>query len=332
MKLVYSHQSALELLRYRRSFGLEAVAPARLRTLEDCASSQEEMSKFGVPEPLNRSEVVHVMVPSRERQFHSKTHICHVWRSDPLSGSFYEVGDRTYAATPELLFVQMANQLDLLDLVLLGMELCGTYTHLLVDKMRFVNCPAATTHDKLEAFAKRAKGMRGATTALRALRWVIDKSNSPGETSLTLYLYLPVRLGGYGMPVPDMNPKTPLGKRASRFLGQDDIRCDLHWPTQRVVLEYASSQEHLKPSRAARDAERSNTLGYKKLKLITATPKMIARPPECDAMVKQLASALGKRPSPDAFLLSKMRRDLRLRLFPWLEEPREPEYGMFDLP
>ena len=332
MKLVYSHQSALELLRYRRSFGLEAVSPARIRTLNDCAASQKEMSKFPVPEPLNRSEVVHVLVPSRERQFHSKTHICHVWRPDPLPGSFYEVGKRTYAATPELLFVQLANQLDFLDLVLLGMELCGTYTHLLVDNLRFENCPAATTRDRLETYAKRAKGMRGATAALRALKWMVDKSNSPGETSLVLYLYMPPRLGGYGMPMPDMNLKTPLGKRASRFLGQDDIRCDLHWPKQRVVLEYASSQEHLKPGQAARDAERSNTLGYKKLQLITATPKMIARPAECDAMVRQLASALKKRPAPDAFLLSRVRRDLRIRLFPWLRESRMPEDDMSDLP
>ena len=332
MKLVLSHDSALEVLRYRRRFGLESVTPSRIRMLDDCACSQKEVGQFPLPEPLNRSDVLHVLAPSQNRRQRSSTHVCHVWRPDPPTGSFFEVGKRVYCSTPELLFVQMANQLPFFDLVLLGMELCGTYTRLLVDDFGFENCPAATTCEKIEAFAKRMQGMRGATAAQHALKWVVNGSNSPGETALALYLYLPPRLGGYGMPKPDMNPETPLGKRASSFLGQDNIRCDLHWPKQHVVLEYASSQEHLRPRQAARDAERSNTLGYKKLKLITATPKMIARPTDCDSMVRQLASALKKRPAPDAFLLSKVRRDLRLRLFPWLQESRMPEYDMFDLP
>ena len=319
MKLVFCHESGLEWLRHRRSLGLETPKRARITTLSDCACSQKELSRFPLPEPLNRSDRLHIIAPNQNRQMRSSTHVCHVWNDKPPLGSLIKVNNGVFVPSPELLFVQMATHLDFIDLILLGMELCGTYTMMGKNERSFVNCPAATTKAQLIAYVNRASGMHGRNIANKALRWVIAGSNSPAESSLALFLTLSPRLGGYGMPQPSLNPKKQLGARATQLYGYDKMRCDLHWTKQHVVVEYSSSQEHLNPRSAAVDAKRANTLGYKRTTLLTVTPQMISHPTEFDAFVKQLAKALRKRPSRQAFVLSSTRRDLREQLFPWLK-------------
>ena len=248
----------------------------------------------------------------------SKVHKCHVLTGNIPQGAFWRIGDNVYAASPELLFVEMATRLPFIDLILLGLELCGTYTLRADGAFGFENCPAATTRKQLASFTERAKGMRGATTARSALRWVIDGAHSPMESALMLFLCLPVRLGGYAFPFPDLNPEVKLGIRAAHMLGQDDIRCDLHWLKKHVVVEYNSTDVHLNPHTAAKDALRSNTLQYKDHTVISVTPYMIANHVQFDGVARQLGKALGVRIDSRKLLYSKARRELRVQLFPWL--------------
>ena len=147
----------------------------------------------------------------------------------------------------------------------------------------------------------------------------MDNSNSPAETALVLFLCLPVRLGGYGFEYPNMNPTTPLGKRASNMLGHPTMRCDLHWVDQGVVVEYDSDQEHLSSQSASKDATRRNVLGYKGTSTITVRRPMISAPNAFDGVARQLARALGRRLRPRDMEFTSARRDLRFELFPWLQ-------------
>ena len=318
MKLVLSHETALSHLRAHRERGRDRLAPARIRTLEDCACSLREIETFSLPFLVDNEHTLHVLVPSLAKEQRSKTHTCHVLTGSIPSGAFWRIGNSVYVASPELLFVEMASKLSLIELVLFGLELCGTYTLRSDGQIGFCNCPAATTKQLLSSFVKRAKGMRGAAKASQALRWVVDGSNSPMESSLMLYLCLPVRLGGYAFRLPDLNPTTQLGKKASMVLDYESIRCDLHWIKERVAVEYNSTQEHLNPRAAAKDARRANTLGYTDINLITVTPHMIVDHTQFDGVAKQLGKALGVRMDSRKLLYSKARRELRALLFPWL--------------
>lgn len=318
MKLVLCYETALSHLRAHRERGRERLEPSRIYTLNDCACSLRQIESFNLPFLVDNEHTIHVLVPSREKKHKStKVHTCHVMTGDIPRGAFCKIGAGVYVASAELLFVEMASKLSLIELILFGLELCGTYTRH-SNGSGFENCPVATTRNRLRSFAEHAKGMRGAAIALRALRWVIDGSNSPMESALMLFLCLPVRLGGYAFPFPNLNPSMNLGKKASRMLDYDFMRCDLHWVKKHVAIEYNSSQEHLTPRATAQDARRANTLRYKDIDLITVTPQMIADHVQFDGVAKQLAKALGVRIDSRKLLYSKVRRELRDQLFPWL--------------
>ena len=231
---------------------------------------------------------------------------------------FSKIDENAYITSPEMTFVQMATRLSMLELIVLGMELCGTYAKDPYSE-RLDERPAVTSKERLLAFCDRASGVRGVAAAKKALHWVLDGSNSPAETALVLYLCLPVRLGGYGFEHPDMNPTTPLGQRSSSMLGFGSMRCDLHWVDAHVVVEYDSDQEHLTSQSASRDALRRNVLGYNDVTVITVRKPMIGVASAFDDVAKQLARALGRRLRPRDLEQTAARSELRMTLFPWLK-------------
>ena len=95
--------------------------------------------------------------------------------------SFVDAGEGFLMSTPEFCFLQMANRLSLARLIMLGYELCGTYV--LVDKGPAPRRDAPlTTVAKLRTFVEGASNARGRKKALRALRYVLDRSASPMES------------------------------------------------------------------------------------------------------------------------------------------------------
>ena len=316
MKLILCYTSALDFIRANR-WRRGKLPVAQISTLADCASSLSEVQHITIPAFDQTEKQLEVLVPSAARACKSEEHICRVLKAPPIHGAFCRIAKNAFVTSPEMTFVQMATRISFLDLIKLGMELCGTYAPCPFAD-RFDERPAVTTKARLESFCKRAQGARGSATALRALRWVVDNSNSPAETALVLYLCLSVRLGGYGFEYPDMNPVTPLGKRASNMLGHPTMRCDLHWVEKSVVVEYDSDQEHLSSQSASRDAARRNVLGYKDATTITVRKPMIVDPKAFNDVVRQIARALGRRLRPRDMEFTTARRNLRFELFPWL--------------
>jgi len=97
--------------------------------------------------------------------------------------SFVDAGEGFLMSTPEFCFLQMANRLTLARLIMLGYELCGTYV--LVDKGPAPRRDAPlTTVAKLRTFIEGTSNARGRKKALRALRYVLDRSASPMESAL----------------------------------------------------------------------------------------------------------------------------------------------------
>lgn len=318
MKLIICHASALDFIRaFRWRRGMLPVA--HIRSLADCASSLSEVSRITMPAFEQTTSRLEVLVGDESKAQRSKEHVCRVLKTPLISGMFCRIDENAYVTSPEMTFVQMANRMTFIELIMLGIELCSTYAPSPYTK-RFEERPAVTSRNRLISFCNRAvkEHMRGATTALKALRWVVDGSNSPAETALFMLLCLPVRLGGYGFAQPNMNPVTPLGKRASNMLGYNSMRCDLHWVDERVVVEYDSDQEHLSSQSASQDAKRRNVLGFEDITVITVRKPMIAAPNAFNDVARQLAKALGRQLRHRDLELTKARSDLRVELFPWL--------------
>ena len=140
---------------------------------------------------------------------------------------------------------------------------------------------------------------RGAK-ARQALRLALAPSRSPLETKASLLLTLPSRLGGYGLPRPEVNcvimPRAedvPLSQFAK-------YEVDICWPSRKTVVEVDSYQYHSTADQLDRDAKKRNSLKSMGWKVSTVTAGQLSGD-ALEVLVRQLARDLGVRghsPSP----------------------------------
>ena len=290
--------SALEYYRANRTpSDTYDNAPEHLR-LDDAAYSISDLefvclTGLLLPDP-SKDNPFHVLIPlkchrGRSPRFH--TTIC--GKALP-EGSFVEGNADACISSPEFLFVQMARELSFVELVELGMELCGTYRLACASYDTRYDFAPLTTPDKMKDYIDRAVGLPGVKQARLALKHVLPNSASPMETVLYLLLCLPRRLGGYAFPQPILNKKVDITTSGKRFTLRNSSRPDLCWEKKKLDLEYqGSSHEELEAR--AEDSMRRKALeksGYTVYELTYAEVKdeNLFR-----ANVRALAKKLGVR-------------------------------------
>lgn len=197
-------------------------------------------------------------------------------------------------STPEFCFLQMANRLSLARLIMLGYELCGTYV--LVDKGPAPRRDAPlTTVAKLRTFIEGTSNARGRKKALRALRYVLDRSASPMESALAMLLCLPYGLGGYGLPEPRLNYRVDVPPSFRAMADRKHCVCDLCWPESKLAAEYDSELHHVDPERRESDARRRSTLITLGFTVVTVSKGQVMDSGAFNRLAHQLAKRLGKR-------------------------------------
>jgi len=216
------------------------------------------------------------------------------------------IGDGLLVASPELCFFQMASKLSFVKLIELGYELCGTYSFILPEDVSAdeeieasretaYNLVQLTNKKKLTAFVAQMPGKHGKKKATRALKYIIDGSGSPMETILAILLVLPINLGGYGFPLPEMNrrinPKAAMRKGASKQY----YKCDLCWKDFNVAVEYDSYLYHSDSTGIAGDSIKRGDLALSGIDVITVTNRQINSVGEFGKVAKQIASKLGRQ-------------------------------------
>lgn len=250
----------------------------------------------------------------------------HVFSNPFPEGCFAKVDEGLYVSTPEHCFYQLASELPLIKAVELGFELCGAYTlpnakaakeNASSHDKGFQNRPPLTTRRELLAFNSKMAGLPGQKQALRPLAYILDGSESPMETILTMLLVLPCKLGGYGLPEPELNSKIrPMGL-ARQSASKSSYRCDLFWPEEYVVVEYDSDMFHTGSERISQDARKRNTLTTISLCVITVTSRQVFNVFEFEKVAKMLAINLGVRlRHKECLIFPEARRDLREFLLP----------------
>ena len=127
MAAFLAYESALAVLRSHAATSGMPMRHARVFRLPD-TSREVSSSLGGCPPEATFSGRLHVLVSSPQSRSKRASCTSHVWSQPLVTGSFVNLGDDVYVSTPEFLFLQMASTSSLPQLVMLGYELCGTYT------------------------------------------------------------------------------------------------------------------------------------------------------------------------------------------------------------
>ncbi len=294
MTLILSHTSALEFWRAAESATLSHAdhAAKDADTGKPTAAQVNGLRQWG---SSFLSDPVHLLVDlagSRCRGIHSS---CHLHSSRLPPDSFVRVDDDVIVCRPELCFVQMATKMSFPQLLELGFELCGTYNLPSEGSKKAFQRNPLTSVESLSLFIDVIDGLRGTVDARRALPYIVEGSASPRETILTLLLCLPLRLGGCGLPQPELNHQVFLDEIARRATGKKSLRCDLYWPAARLAVEYDSDLHHTGGDRIADDATRRAVLANMGIGVVTVTRRQVTARSEFALVVQLLARHLGKR-------------------------------------
>lgn len=291
MTLCLCHKSSVECLRMLgpAACRLSSASISKLKGFPPKASEIEAFATTGLNWPL------HLLVLSAYARRQLKNAVCHVHSASIPSGSIMQVESDVFVTSPEWCFVQMAEMLSFPQLVLLGFELCGTYSLPVQASGDFMKRDVLTSIVKLKCFIESIEGARGLKLAKQALRHVVPDSASPMETITTLLLCLPVRLGGYGLPTPVLNHRIDIGRSARRVSSKGFYVCDLYWPSARLCVEYDSDRFHCGSVRIASDANRRNALSYLGITVVTMTRAQVLNCDGMDRTAHAIAKQLGWR-------------------------------------
>lgn len=264
---------------------------------------------MGVSQPL------HVAVRYEGKRTRTSQVVYHSLRREPPERGFLKAAKGIYYANPEYCFLQMAGLLPLAKLVELGFELCGTYVR--DERSQGITAygvDAVTSPLRLSNFLKANAGRSHVRLALRALRYVQGRSNSPMETILAMLLCLPRSMGGYGLPAPCLNEKVPVrlsnGRIAERY-------CDLYWKTLRLAFEYDSDEFHRAGEKWRRDSGRRAELGAEDIEVVSVARSQVEDARELEKLALLVCRRASLRRDRKRFTYVSARGGLRRQLMPW---------------
>lgn len=292
MSIFIGHQSALEYWRVHDRDPFSPKSQAKPRT---GAPIFRELNAGLIESYGIKNLPLHFEVAGKESWRKGKHIHAHIWTGPDRS--FMRIGPELYVSTPEACFLQMAKELELTELIELGYELCGTYSrdpHHAEQPLLKRN--SRTNPAQIRTYLDRCNHIAGVKRAKRAARYVSSSAASPMEAKLVMLLCLPAKLGGYGLPFPEINVPVhsvlPQDKNASIH---PNYRCDLLWKGPRLALEYDSDAWHASSEKLNRDSLRRGRLEALDIHVISVTKRQVYDPIEFDKLAKTVAASLEKR-------------------------------------
>lgn len=240
-------------------------------------------------------EPIDVLVGRKCDVRHSKGISYSVFSGSLPSQSVCRLDSDMYVTSPKFTFVRLARRMAQIQLIRLGYEMAGSFASNHLDFRGFSKCPAMFSIKELTSFLDHAKGVQGSGPARQAAKHMLDNAASPMEAELAMILTLPRRLGGYGLPKPELNYRLNLGTANGFVLSRTSIIVDLAWPERKLVLEYDSDQFHTGSEKIAADSERRNDIELLGYDVQTVTNKEISSIGKTDKIAKTVASKLGVR-------------------------------------
>ncbi len=192
-----------------------------------------------------------------------------------------------HIASPELLFLELARELDIHHLIFLGLQMCSHPPG--------KPSKAITSKRKLSSFIEKVSGHNGLPKAERAVKYIMDGSASIMESITFMILTLPNALGGYGLKGACFNYKILLKHETNRPHNQRYRFLDLYYPKSKQSVEYDSFKHHNSPQAQAKDLIREIELERNKVDVLRFSTYQLYNESECEKFALNLASRLGKR-------------------------------------
>lgn len=293
----------------------------RLRVSLGCGLALSWMARNGLP--VDRDSVdpydglIRLLLPAHaaaRREPNLALHYC----SWPLpAGSLLRVqpglgfGPEAFVTSPALTLRILSRRESVVRTLLEVLCLCGTYALGDDDHLPcFYDVRAATTPQELEHGLEamdeleRSLGVRGGygiRRCRRASSYAMPNVGSPMEANVFAMLCLPVRLGGFGLPLPEPNGVIELNGEARAVLGSRTMRVDHLWRKAGVGLEYESDEWHVdgvSEKRVLRDKRRLLAARMMGVELLPLTRDVAMSPWKFTAFANNLARRLGKRIRP----------------------------------
>jgi hypothetical protein len=193
----------------------------------------------------------------------------------------------TKVASPELVFLQLANRLSIHRLILLGLQLCSHPPGR--------PSKAITTKHKIQNFIKKTQGHRGYKKASRAVKYVENGSASIMESLTFMILTLPHFLGGFSLGKPTFNYEIKLSSEGGERLRQRRCFVDLYYKEAKLAVEYDSFAFHNRPADHGKDAIRSGILARQGIEILSLNTIQLYEEEACEDFAYNLASRIGER-------------------------------------
>lgn len=278
MRICVSHGTALHywlrMPNLRRPGERSSRASAVPRRLPGAEETRALFEAFGycLPTGCDSLDLLVSSQGGRHWVEHVSAHLC---SAQLPPGSFVPQivwGHEVYLSSPELIFLQMAEELEFDQLVYVGYALCSEFR---LDDLEEGGCVRREGHDaaltsvaKVRSYLEQLpRGARNRAVALRALEYVRDGARSPREAGIAETLLLPARLGGEGYS------KLALNREVRLFDGVDSRGRD-RWVTRipdilveardrggvtrRVGIDYDADSTHAGAPRRLSDTDRRN--------------------------------------------------------------------------
>lgn len=253
----------------------------------------EKVSSFAGSMEETFSTPLHAMVFRRDNRRKNDKVVFHVCSSKLPPRTFYCLEPDVYVVSPELCFIQMANELSEIELLKLGYDLTAQYS--LMPQGGFVFRAPITNQKRLMETAKYLSGFKGIKKAHRVLPYICDNAASVREAELAMLLSLPCSRGGFGLPKPMLNVAIAIPKAKRNLFMKDYYVCDLFWGDALLAIEYDSDQYHMGIDRIGNDAAKRNALELMGIKVVTVTNKQIKNNTELEIVARIVSKALGRK-------------------------------------
>ncbi len=183
------------------------------------------------------------------------------------------------ACTLPLVFLQVALDYNIHELIYLGLQICS---------YREGGRPRCTV-EELRACAEELRGHRGRRKALRAIRYLKNDSRSPMESILYMFLRLPNALGGCGFKEIVLNEQIVLDR------GDKTYYADLYVPSRKLDIEYDSEEYHSSAPALSKDRERAAHLEAEGYRVVSVGFSQLSNLKAFQNLARQLARLIGKR-------------------------------------
>ena len=300
----------------------EPASKGRPQVDTPSASLVSDLASWGLVE----RDDVNLLVASAEDRRRIKGVSYIVLSMEVPASSFVRALGQVYVVSPELLFIQLARRLPLVELLEVGYELCGTYRLDAGGEAATYNLKPLTSVSQLSSYARRAKGVYGRERAEQALQWLADNSASPAETALAIMFKLPRRLGGYGMGNLMLNHEIKLNENAASILGRPTIRPDLFWIEAKHPAEYDGNLFHSSSEQQEYDERRRNAYMAMGMSVTVFRPRHMCNINLMDEMAEAVRKNIGARHREPPKNYAILHRELFYQVFRFWTKLND-EYG-----